>query len=137
VNKKELAMSDALTLTQAQKLQALALEQAIHSGHSIALAVVDAGGHLLSFARMPDVGAAAVDIVIGKARTAAHFKMPTNMLAEIAVQTPAILTTGAVALDGGVPINVGKTTIGALAVGGLSPEADHALAQSIVAGFRD
>jgi glc operon protein GlcG len=135
VKEKELAMSYALTLTQAQRLQAVALERANHAGQSIAVAVVDAGGHLLSFGRMPDAGVAAVDIVIGKARTAAHFRMPTNMLAAIAVQKPAILATGAIALDGGVPINVGKTTIGAFAVGGLSPEADHELAQSIVASF--
>jgi glc operon protein GlcG len=127
-------MSAMLTLIQALKLQDSALVKAHESNSLIAVALVDAGGHLLSFARMDGVGIAAVSIVIGKARTAAEFKMPTSVLAMVALQKPAILATGAIALDGGVPIMSGGNIIGALAIGGLSPEEDHALAQLVAEG---
>jgi glc operon protein GlcG len=117
-----------LTLSASDKLIRAALSRAETMGVAIAVAVVDAGGHLLSFARMDGVGAAAANIVIGKARTAATFRIPTKILAEVALQKPAILSQGAVALDGGIPLMSGEALIGALAIGGLSSEQDHELA---------
>jgi glc operon protein GlcG len=117
-----------LALADAELLCANAIKFAVDSGSKVAVAVVDDGGHLVMLKRMDGVGPAASEVVSGKARTAATYRMPTQLLDELSRQRPGITTTGAITLEGGLPILQDGQVVGALAVGGALPEMDSRIA---------
>jgi glc operon protein GlcG len=122
-----------LMFADAEALCSSALQEAMKLGHQVACAVVDDGGHLLAFKRMDGVGPAAAAVVTNKARTAATYRLPTQLFDELCRLRPGFLTTGAVALEGGVPVLREGHVIGALAVGGALPETDSKIAAAAVA----
>jgi glc operon protein GlcG len=85
-----------------------------------AIAVVDAGGHLLVLERLDGTFAAAADISAGKARTAARFQRPTKTFEEIIRKgrTPMLALDDFTPLLGGVPIVVAGAVVGAIGVSG-------------------
>lgn len=101
---------------------------------AICVAVVDDGGHLLALRRMDGAGSASPEVVTGKARTAATFGMATKVLDDLCTARPGFLTCGATLIEGGVPIELGRRVVGAVAVGGLSPERDAELATAAITG---
>ncbi len=113
----------------AKTLVAIAIDYAReHRAPGAAVAVVDAAGTLVYFARLDGTFANASTISIGKARTAALFGKPTRVfedavnqgrytmlaLPEIAAFTP---------LMGGVPVEVGGRVAGAIGVSGAASAA--------------
>ncbi|GAB5897920.1 hypothetical protein OKHIL_37290 [Mycolicibacterium mageritense] len=59
----------ALSLSTAQKVVDAAIAKAHEIGHPMNIAVVDDGGHLVTFVRMDGAIKASIDISIRKART--------------------------------------------------------------------
>ncbi len=98
-----------------------------------AIAVVDDGGNLLAFQRLDGTFAAAANISIGKARTAAIFRRPTKAFEDIVAQgrTAMVTLTDFTPLQGGEPITVDGRVIGAIGVSGAASAArDTEVAQA-------
>lgn len=83
------------------------------------IAVVDAGGNLLYLERLDGTFAAAAEVSIKKANTAALFKAPSSKLENsINGGRQALITVGHTFLQGGVPIFFEGQVIGAIGVSG-------------------
>ena len=104
------------------------------------IAVVDDGGHLLSFARMDGARPASGFTAITKAVTAATFRQETgplpprgepDVLLNLSLQNAAAAGGGKLTtLKGGVPVVVGGQVIGAVGVGGGTGEQDADVARA-------
>ncbi len=89
-----------------------------------AIAVVDDGGHLIYLERLEGTFPAGARIAEAKARTAALFRRPTQVLEDAIVGGRATLLNVADApLQGGVPIVVGGVVVGAVGVSGAASAA--------------
>ena len=109
------ATIETLSLGDARRLLAAAEAKAAQIEVPSNIAVVDAGGNLLAFARMDGAWLGSIDIAIHKAFTARAFDMPTEMLAGMAEPGKplfGIQNTNhdrIVIFGGGAPIKVGAT----------------------------
>jgi glc operon protein GlcG len=115
VNKK------ALTLEGARKV-IVAAEDAARRKNAPggAIAIVDEGGNLILMERLDNTFAAAANVSIGKARTAAIFKHPTSFF-ETAInkgRTALVAMPDFTPLQGGVLIEVDGEIVGAIGVSG-------------------
>jgi uncharacterized protein GlcG (DUF336 family) len=126
------APKEALTLEGAKKVISAAVAEAKKlSAPGAAIAVVDDGGNLMAVERLDNTFAAGALISIGKARTAALFKRPTNAFEDIINKGRTAMTTlnDFTPLQGGVPIMVDGQVVGAIGVSGAaSAQQDEDLA---------
>jgi glc operon protein GlcG len=84
-----------------------------------AIAVVDAGGNLVLLIRLDNTFAAASEVAIKKANTAALFRAASSKLENsINSGRQALITVGHTFLQGGVPIVFENQVIGAIGVSG-------------------
>jgi uncharacterized protein GlcG (DUF336 family) len=116
-----------IALEVAKKVAAPALAEASRNNWAMAVAVVDAAGDLVYFERMNATQAGSVEVALDKARSAARFKRPTkafqDMLASGGDGLRVFRIKGAVPVEGGVPIVIDGTIVGAIGVsGGTSPQ---------------
>ena len=93
----------------------------------MAVAVVEPSGTLVYFEKMDETQTGSVTVAQAKARSAARFKRPTKAFQDSLTATPDGLRIlgieGAVPVEGGVPIVIGETIVGAIGVsGGTSPQ---------------
>ena len=112
--------TSTISLDAAKKIVAEAVKYAkANSAPGGAIAVVDAGGNLVYLERLDNTFAAASEVAIKKANTAALFKAPSSKL-ENAVNggRQALITVGHTFLQGGVPILFQGQVIGAIGVSG-------------------
>jgi uncharacterized protein GlcG (DUF336 family) len=118
-----------------------AVQAAQDMGACVNVAVVDAGGLLAAFLRMPGAPLHSVDIAIDKAYTAVSFGLPTHQWAEAlqghsaAVRDGIVLRPRFVAFGGGLPIVDDGQRIGAIGVSGGSEEQDQSIAQAGLAAL--
>jgi glc operon protein GlcG len=135
-----------LTLGGARTIIAAAAEQAASMSLKMNIAVVDEGGHLLSFDRMDGARPASGYTAITKASTAATFRQPTgplpvgtstpDPLLNLSLQIAAQASGGKITtLLGGLPIVVDGQVIGGVGVGGGSGEQDTQVARAGVQAF--
>jgi glc operon protein GlcG len=83
------------------------------------LAVVGPAGDLILFEQMQGAHTIGIELAIGKARSAALFKLPTQTLeAAINNSQPAAITAEQMQMQGGVPIRIGGAMVGAVGVSG-------------------
>ncbi len=106
----------------------VALNAALHRARAIGMpenvAVVDAGGNLLAFARMDGARFFAQHSAIAKAQTAASLQMATGQLpAQFGVDLALATGNRSINLPGGIPIEQDGTIIGAIGVSS-GPDAD-------------
>lgn len=105
------------------------------------VAVVDAGGVLSAFLRMPGAPLHSVDIAIDKAYTAASFGLATSQWSEALAQHSQAVRDGIVrrprfvAFGGGLPILEGGQRIGGIGVSGASEDQDEAIARAGLAAI--
>lgn len=84
-----------------------------------AIAVVDNGGNLIYLERIDGTFAAAAEVAIKKANTAALFKAPSAKLENsINGGRQALITVGHTFLQGGIPIIIDGQVVGAIGVSG-------------------
>jgi glc operon protein GlcG len=109
-----------LTLEGAKQIMNTAMSHAkTIEAPGAAIAIVDAAGTLVLFERLNGTFLISSDVSMGKARSAALFRFPTMRLEEsINDGRPALISTGEVALKGGVPIIFRGKVIGAIGVSG-------------------
>ncbi|MFE7707207.1 heme-binding protein [Streptomyces sp. NPDC057486] len=127
-----------LTIQDAELLVAAARTAAEAAGVTVAVTVLDAGGHLLAFRRDDRAVLIAGETSTRKAYTALQLGAPTADLVD-AVQPGGLFHTLPTALDrpllfiaGGVPVFRDGRVIGAVGVGGGAPEQDHGFATAAV-----
>lgn len=111
-----------------------ALMLAQQRGEKVAVAVVDAGGHLVAFKKDDGTQLGSIDLAILKARTAVLFQRPTEDMENalhagktMIASLPNVLPAG-----GGVPIIVNGMAIGAIGLSGGEGETDARLAEGAV-----
>lgn len=63
----------------AKRVAAAAIAEARRNNWNMAIALVDTGGYLVYFERMPNTQLGSVDLTIEKARTSALFRRPTKV----------------------------------------------------------
>ncbi len=119
----------------AQAVCQAAVEKAEALGIRINVAVVDRGGNLAAFLRMPDAFLHSIDIAIDKAYTSASFGFPTSQWEGIFAEDP-MLKLGMphrdrlVVFGGGIPIVVDGENLGGIGVSGGSAEQDEICARA-------
>jgi glc operon protein GlcG len=131
--------SESLTLADAHRASTLALAEARRLGApGGAIAVVDAGGHLVILERLDNTFPASAAVAIEKARTAAVFRKATREF-ENAVKngrTSLVAVDVMLPLQGGVPLLRDGHVIGAVGVSGAaSAQQDDDIAAATAAGF--
>jgi glc operon protein GlcG len=117
----------------AQEVASRAREDGFH----VAIAIVDAGGHLLHFHRDPRARLVTVTTAVGKARCAVMFDRSTETTVEIAQANPLAFSSFVTASElpfvighGGEIVRSGETTV-AVGVAGANAEQDDALAKHL------
>jgi glc operon protein GlcG len=97
------------------------------------VAVVDDGGWVILLERMDHAAmTASVELAAGKARSAALFKKPTQVLEEAINhgRYAAITARGLIAMQGGLPIVVDGEVIGGIGASFATPEEDEQVAKA-------
>ena len=131
-----------LTPETALKATLAALEDCRKRGHQVAAAVVDRSGVAQTMVRDRFAGPHTIATAINKGYTAVSFRVDTL---ELAKQTQSGMPASGVreipnvvAVGGGVLIQAGGTTLGALGISGApSGELDEACAKAGIAAIRD
>lgn len=120
----------ALTLVKAEGIIKGACQKASELGIKVAVAVVDSGGHLVALSRMDSAAIITSDMARDKAFTSVVFKADTLVMSQFLGQVPFFAAGPEVAggrlvpLGGGVPMMEGNDVVGAVGVGGGTPEQD-------------
>jgi glc operon protein GlcG len=129
--KAQLPVKKVLTLEVSKKIAAVAEAEAKKRGATVVIVIVDDGGHLLFLERLDDTQVASVEVVIGKARTAAIFRRPSKVFEDQVREgrVAALALPGATPLQGGVPIIYEGKVIGAIGVSGNTPQEDEDIAK--------
>jgi len=131
----------SLDLADARRIIAAGERRAIEIRIPYNIAVVDAGGGLVTHVRMDGAWLGSVDIAINKAWTARAFDASTGDLARITQsgqQGFGLNTTNdsrVVIFGGGIPIKLDGAVIGAVGASGGSVEEDEAVARAALTGF--
>jgi uncharacterized protein GlcG (DUF336 family) len=114
---------------------AIAVDAAVAKSRQIAapecIAVVDAGGNLLAFARVDGAAVLAHDPAIAKATTSVSFGAPTGGIPFEFGANLGFASHGGIAnLGGGFPIVFDGVLLGAIGVGSGTTEQDIAVAEA-------
>ena len=131
-----------ITLKEARQITAVAEEKARAVGQPMNIAVVDAGGNLVSHVRMDGAWIGSIDISINKAFTARAFDLPTAELAKNSQPGQQFFGIHAsnhgriMIFAGGIPLKRGGSVIGAIGVSGGSGTQDQAVAEAGAAAFK-
>ncbi|MDZ4253349.1 MAG: heme-binding protein [Sulfuritalea sp.] len=129
-----------ITCGAAQAAVAAAVAHAERRGWKINAAVVDRGGNLMAFLRMPGAFIHSIDIAIDKAYTSASFGFPTKAwMGAIGhdegmkfgfSSRPRLIVFG-----GGLPLRVGDDWIGGIGVSGAAEAEDEECAHAGLAAI--
>ncbi|KHK99923.1 hypothetical protein LK09_00915 [Microbacterium mangrovi] len=134
-----------LDLSTAERLVEAAVAHARTLDVQISAAVVDAGGHLVAFARMDGAEVAGPTLAVDKAYTAVAQSTPTDELAVLCAPGGPLFGLQAngggryVIFGGGIPLREngadGGRIVGGVGVSGAAVEDDTACARAAVAAF--
>jgi uncharacterized protein GlcG (DUF336 family) len=126
----------SLSLADARKIIAAAEAKAAHIGQPMNIAVVDAGGNLLAFARMDQAWLGSIDIAINKAWTARAFDISTKELGKLSQPGDDFYGVNAsnngrvMIFAGGIPLKRENEVVGAIGVSGGIGKQDQSVAEA-------
>ncbi|MBB1642961.1 heme-binding protein [Sphingobacterium sp. UME9] len=130
-----------ITYNEATKALNASIEKAKALNIPVSIAVVDAGGHLLAFARLDSVFGV-IEFAVKKARTAVMFGLDSDIMGTIVsgadIHGYGMLNSndGLLTIAGGVVIkDKNGNIIGAVASSGGSPEQDKEIAGAGAVGL--
>jgi len=126
-----LPVRKTLDLEAARVALAAAEKEALRNQWRVVIAVVDDGGHTIALVRLDGAQISSVDTAVEKARAAVAWKRPTRLLEEsVNNGRTAFLSIaqGMAILQGGVPIEVDGTIVGAVGVSGVKASDDELIA---------
>lgn len=130
-----------ITLAQAKSLIEAAERKAQEIGQPMNIAVVDAGGNLVSHARMDGAWIGSIDISINKAFTSRAFDISTKDLGDNSQPGQQFFGIHAsnggkiMVFAGGIPLKKDGQVVGAIGVSGGSGEQDQQVAEAGAAAF--
>ncbi len=123
-----------VSLENARKAAANALEEARKGNWKMAVAVVDTGGTLVYYEKMDNTQTGSADVAIEKARTAVRFKRPSKAFQDLVAAggngLRILRLPGAVPFEGGIPLIIDGQIVGAIGVSGDSTDHDGICAQA-------
>ena len=126
-----------LTLDDCLKIHAAAQAEARRNNWTVAIAILDDGGHPLHFARMDGATPANAGIALEKGRTAAESRRSTAVWQERIKPRPEMLRMpGITPIQGGVPIVVEGTCVGAVGISGVQSHEDEQIAAAGIAALK-
>ncbi len=118
--------------TDAKRIMASAVAEAMKNKWNVAIAIVDSGGHLVLFERMDGVQYGSVEVANGKAQTAAAFRRATKTFQDTVSAGGEGLRTlampGVTPLEGGIPLLLDGKVVGAIGVSGVTSAQDAQIA---------
>ncbi|MEV5443393.1 heme-binding protein [Streptomyces sp. NPDC052644] len=123
-----------LTTADAETLVAAARAAADAAGVPVSVTVLDAGGHLLAFRRDDRAVLISGETSTRKAYTALQLDAPTAGLVDLVKpdgpfhSLPTALDKPLLFIAGGVPVHRDGRLVGAIGVGGGTPDQDHGFA---------
>ncbi|WP_244919726.1 GlcG/HbpS family heme-binding protein [Rhizobium grahamii] len=119
---EDIAKQTSLGSVFAVDLAQAAVSACAADGYNVAAAVTDRAGIVLALVRAEGAGAHTANAATAKAYTSASSRNPTSGMAETVQKNGAAAgladIPGFLVLAGGVPVKVGKDTVGAIGVGG-------------------
>lgn len=133
----------SLTYDGARRVLEAARLAAERLGVAACLAVADAAGNQLAFARLDGAPLLSAQIAQNKAYTVAAFNgLATHEWYDLIASEPALLhgmvhTERLVVFGGGVPVTLGGELVGAVGVSGGSSAQDRAIAEAAAAALHD
>ena len=125
-----------VSLDDARRVIAAAEKKAREIGQPMNIAVVDAGGNLVSHVRMDDAWIGSINISINKAFTARAFNIATKQLADLAKPGGDfygihVSNRGRVMIfAGGIPLKRDGKVVGGIGVSGGSGDQDQSVAEA-------
>ena len=123
-----------VSLEDAKKAAAPAIAEARKNNWLMAVAIVDPAGHLVYFEKMDGTQIGSVTVAIAKARSAALFKRSTktfqDTLAAGGEGLRVLKLDNAVPVEGGLPLIVDGTIVGAIGLSGGTSQQDGQCAQA-------
>lgn len=133
----ELPNKRVLTLEAAQRIAQAARAEAAQNGWKMVICIVDDGGYPVYLERMDGAQLASVQVAQDKARAAVLFKRPTKALEEVVAGGRSVIMklSGAIPVEGGVPILSGSDLVGAIGVSGASSAQDGQVAAAGLAAL--
>ncbi|MDB5397972.1 MAG: cobalamin adenosyltransferase [Rhodospirillales bacterium] len=131
----------SVTLDDAQRVIEAGIAKAKEINSPSNIAVADAGGNLLAFARMDDAWLGSIDIAINKAFTSRAFNIATQQLAGFAQPREQfygihVSNHGRVMIfAGGLPLKSGNSVVGAVGVSGGTGAQDQEIVEAAAAAL--
>lgn len=121
-----------LTLEDCQKVSAASLAEARNNSWNVTIAILDDGGHLLHLVRMDGATPANAGIAVEKGRTAAISRRSSGKWEDIVKggRNAMLKMPGILPVQGGMPIMVDGTCVGAVGVSGVASHEDEQIAQA-------
>jgi glc operon protein GlcG len=135
----QLVEKKVLTLAAAEKIVAAAQAEAARNKLAGVIAVVDDGGWPILLVRMDNAAyVASVELAPGKARTAALFKKPTELLENAINQGrfAAVTARDFIEMKGGLPIVVDGQVVGGIGASFDTPDHDAQIAPAGLAALK-
>jgi uncharacterized protein GlcG (DUF336 family) len=141
VTAQGVVMQRNLSLTMAKTIAEAALAECKSKGYNTSAAVVDRAGQVLVIMRNEQATAQTAEMARRKAYTARMFRITTlefqKRTADDAARAAQRDLADILALSGGVPIQVGNDTIGAVGSAGSTLEVDDACSKAGIAKVAD
>ncbi len=135
---KAMKTQATLELSDVKAIAAAAEAEAIKNNWAVSIAIVDAGGHLLHFARLDGAAPVSSHIAPAKANTAALGRRETKGYEDVInggrtsfLSAPTIKGM----LEGGVPIMKDGFCLGAVGVSGVKSNEDAQIAKAGIAAI--
>lgn len=129
-----------IPLAEAKRVMAAAQAEAAKNNWSVAIAIVDGGGHLVALERMDTTQYGSVEVALEKARTASAFRRPSKLFQDSVAAGGEGLRmlnlTGAMPIEGGVPLVSGGKIVGAIGVSGVTSAQDGQIAAAGAAALK-
>ncbi|XWK86813.1 MAG: heme-binding protein [Phormidium sp.] len=121
-----------LTLAVARKIAEAAEKEARNNTWTVAIAIVDDGGHLILFHRLDGTQFGSCEIAILKARTAISLKRSSKDVQDAVAKgkTGMLSIPGVIPLEGGLPLIFRGEYVGAIGVSGMASDQDGIVAQA-------
>ena len=124
----------SINLDTAKKIGASAITEARKNNWTMAVAIVDTGGHLVYFEKMDGTQTGSAKVAISKGRSAVLFKRPTkafqDMVAAGGEGLRMLRLEGAVPIEGGLPLLMDGKIVGAIGVSRGTSQQDSVVAKA-------
>ena len=120
----------SIGLEEAKIIATAARAKAVAEGWTVVIAILDAGGHLILLERADGTQLGSIQVAQDKAKTALMFKRPSKTLEDVVLSGKVHMAklTGALPIEGGLPLVMDGAIVGAIGVSGVQSFQDGAVA---------